>query len=106
MWGGGLKPTFGLVPYTGIFGVDSTIDHVGPMTRTVADAALTLEVIAGKDPLDPRQGEVPVQPYTEALGQSVSGLRIGVLSEGFGLPLSEADVDESVRKAIGIFSEL
>ena len=102
----GLKPTFGLVPYTGIFGVDSTIDHVGPMTRTVADAALTLEVIAGKDPLDPRQGEVPVQPYTEALGQSVSGLRIGVLSEGFGLPLSEADVDESVRKAIGIFSEL
>ena len=102
----GLKPTFGLVPYTGIFGVDSTIDHVGPMTRTVADAALTLEVIAGKDPLDPRQGEVPVQPYTEALGQSVSGLRIGVLTEGFGLPLSEADVDESVRKAIGIYSEL
>ena len=103
----GLKPTFGLVPYTGIFGVDPTIDYAGPMTRTVADAALTLEVIAGKDPMDPRQaGEIPVQPYTEVLGQGVRGLRIGVLTEGFGLPASEADVDESVRKAIGNFSEL
>lgn len=102
----GHKPTHGLVPYTGIVGIDNTFDHAGPMTRTVADAALTLEVIAGKDPLDPRQGEVPVQPYTEALGRSVNGLRIGVLSEGFGLPASEADVDESVRKALNIFSEL
>ena len=73
----GLKPTFSLVPYTGIVGVDKTIDHVGPMARTVEDAALTLEVIAGKDPLDPRQGDVPVQQYTEALGQGVRGLRIG-----------------------------
>ena len=102
----GLKPTFGLVPYTGIFGVDATIDHVGPMTRTVADAAMTLEVIAGKDSLDPRQGDVPVQSYTEALGRSVNGLRIGVLTEGFGLAQSEADVDESVRKALEVFSEL
>lgn len=102
----GLKATFGLVPYTGIVGVDNTIDHVGPMARTVEDAALTLEVIAGKDPLDPRQGDVPVQQYTEALGQGVSGLRIGLLTEGFGTALSEDDVDESVRKAINIFGEL
>ena len=102
----GHKPTHSLVPYTGVLGPDATIDHVGPMSRTVADSALTLEVIAGKDPGDPRQYDVPVQPYTEALGQGVKGLRIGLLTEGFGLPLSEPDVDESVRKAIGILSEL
>ena len=102
----GLKPTFGLVPYTGIFGIDNTFDHAGPMTRTVADAAVTLEAIAGKDPLDPRQGEVPVESYTEALGQGIKGLRIGVLSEGFGTPGSEPDVDAAVNKAIGILSEL
>ena len=102
----GLKPTHGLVPYTGIVGIDNTFDHVGPMSRTVADAALTLEVIAGKDPLDPRQGVVPVQSYTDALGQGATGLRIGVLSEGFGLAESEADVDAAVRKALDVFTEL
>ena len=102
----GLKPTHSLVPYTGIFGIDNTYDHVGPMARTAADAALILDVIAGKDPLDPRQGEVPVQAYTEALARGAGGLRIGVVSEGFGRPESEADVDASVRKALGIFSEM
>ncbi len=102
----GHKPTHSLVPYTGIVGVDSTFDHVGPMGRTVADVALTLEVIAGKDPLDPRQYEVPVQPYTEALGQSASGLRIGIVSEGFGWESSEPDVDAGVRRAMEVFSEL
>ncbi len=103
----GLKPTHGLVPYTGIAGIDNTCDHTGPMARTVADTALTLEAIAGKDPLDPRQaGEVPVEPYTAALGQGIRGLRIGVLTEGFGTPNSEPDVDEGVRRAIEVLSEL
>ncbi len=102
----GLKPTHSLVPYTGIVGIDNTFDHAGPMTRTVADAALTLEVIAGKDPMDPRQGEVPVQAYTEALSGGAAGLRIGVLTEGFGHRVSEADVDAAVRKATAIFSEM
>ena len=102
----GLKPTHGLVPYTGIVGIDNTFDHAGPMSRTVADSALTLEVIAGKDPLDPRQGEVRVQPYTEALGLGVNGLRIGVLTEGFGWSDSEPDVDAAVRKALGVLNEL
>ena len=56
----GHKPTFSLVPYTGIMGADHSIDHVGPMARSVADAALTLEVIAGADPMDPRQTDVSV----------------------------------------------
>lgn len=94
----GLKPTHGLVPYTGIMGIDATIDHAGPMARTVAEVALALEVIAGKDPLDPRQGEVPVQPYTASLGKSIRGRRIGLLREGFGWEVSEPDVDEAVRE--------
>lgn len=102
----GLKPTHSLVPYTGIVGVDATFDHTGPMTRTVAEAAITLEVIAGKDPLDPRQGEVPVQPYTEFLGRGVQGMRIGVVSEGFGWERSEQDVDEGVRTALGVFKDM
>ena len=103
----GLKPSHGLVPYTGIVGIDHACDHAGPMTRTVADAALTLEAIAGKDQLDPRQtGDIPVEAYTEALGQGIGGLRIGVLREGFGTPRSEPDVDQSVHKAIEILSEL
>jgi Asp-tRNA(Asn)/Glu-tRNA(Gln) amidotransferase A subunit family amidase len=52
-----------------------------PMVRTVADVAQTLEVIAGKDPLDPRQYEVPVQSYTAALGRDLRGVRIGLLQE-------------------------
>ena len=102
----GLKPTHTLVPYTGCVGNDGTLDHAGPLARTVADVALTLEVIAGKDPMDHRQDEVPLQPYTQALGKGVNGLRIGILSEGFGLPLAEPDVEAAVRKAVGILNEL
>ena len=103
----GHKPTHGLVPYTGIVGIDNTFDHAGPMARTVYDAALLLEVIAGKDPLDPRQAdEVPVQPYTAALEGGASGLRVGVLSEGFGLPESDLAVDYRVRRALRLMAEL
>ena len=102
----GHKPTHGLVPYTGIVGIDNTFDHAGPMTRTVHDAALLLEVIAGKDPLDPRQGEVPVQDYTGALGAGVGGLRIGILTEGFGLQESDAQVDQKVMEASNRLAEL
>jgi len=102
----GLKPTHGLVPYTGIVGIDPTIDFAGPMTRTVAEAARLLEVIAGKDPLDPRQGVVPLQPYSEALGKDLNGVRIGILREGFGLEGAEPDVEEAVRRAVGTLERL
>ncbi|MEM8795687.1 MAG: amidase [Pseudomonadota bacterium] len=93
----GMKPTHGLVPYTGAMPIESTIDHVGPMTSNVADNALLLEVIAGEDGLDPRQYNPKVANYTEALGKGAAGLKIGVVTEGFGLESSEADVDGSVR---------
>jgi amidase len=100
-WSGcyGMKPTHGLVPYTGVMPIEATIDHTGPMTRTVADNALLLEVIAGPDGLDPRQYDVRVDKYTTALGRGVAGTRIGVINEGFGRPESEADVDQKVREA-------
>ncbi len=102
----GHKPTHSLVPYTGIVGIDPTFDHAGPMTNTVADAALLLEVIAGKDPLDPRQYEVPVHPYTQELDKDIGGLRLGVVREGFGMPGSQRGVDAKVREAVSALGEL
>lgn len=97
----GHKPTYGLVPYTGAFPIELTLDHLGPITRTAADAALLLEVIAGRDDLDPRQPtEVPVQPYTQQLTDNLNGVRVGIVAEGFGWEgVSEPDVDEAVREA-------
>ena len=95
----GMKPTHGLVPYTGIMPIEIYIDHTGPMTATVSDNALMLEVIAGADGYDPRQYAPKVHPYTRALGGSVQGLKIAVVKEGFGLANSEADVDRKVREA-------
>ena len=99
-WSGcyGMKPTHGLVPYTGVMPIEATIDHTGPMTATVADNALLLEVIAGADGLDPRQYDVRVDKYTAALGRGVAGMRIGVVTESFGHPSSEPDVDQKVRQ--------
>src|SRR5215470_13215971 len=94
----GMKPTHGLVPYTGIMPIEIYIDHTGPMTATVSDNALLLEVIAGADGLDPRQYNVRVDKYTTALGRGVAGMRIGVVNESFGWPSSEADVDARVRE--------
>lgn len=107
-WSGcyGMKPTHGLVPYTGVMPIEATLDHAGPMTTTVADNALLLEVIAGPDGLDPRQYNVRVDRYTAALGRGAAGLRIGVLVEGFGHANSEPDVDARVREGARRLREL
>lgn len=102
----GMKPTHGLVPYTGVMPIEATIDHVGPMTATVSDNALMLEVIAGSDDLDPRQYAPRVDKYTAALGRGVSGLRIGVVREGFGHAQSDPEVDAKVRQAAERFARL
>jgi len=102
----GMKPTWGLVPYTGAFPVEVTLDHLGPMTANTADNALFLEVLAGADDLDPRQYAPKPAKYTEALGRGVRGLRIGVVREGFGHDKSEAEVDAAVRQAGKIFASL
>ncbi len=104
----GLKATYGLVPYTGAFPIELTLDHLGPMARSVSDVALLLDAIAGPDGLDPRQGpDVRVEPYHAALSGDARGLRIGIVAEGFGWPgLSEPDVDEGVRDAAHAFERL
>ncbi|MEQ4204344.1 amidase family protein [Actinopolymorpha sp. B9G3] len=101
-WSGnvGLKPTFGLVSHFGIgFGSDQSIDYTGPMTRTVEDAAASLEVVAGYDGLDPRQSrEVPERmDVMSGLAEGVDGIRIGIVEEGFDS--AEEDVTELVMAA-------
>jgi amidase len=95
----GMKPTHGLTPYTGIMPIELTIDHTGPMTATVEDNALLLEVLAGPDGLDPRQYGGQSQDYRAALSQGIAGLRIGVVEEGFGHEQSMPQVDSLVREA-------
>lgn len=87
----GLKPTFGLVSGRGAVSLAWSLDHVGPMTRTVRDAALMLNVMAGYDPGDSRTVQRPAQDYTAALDAGVSGLRVAVASaDGAGTMGTEA----------------
>lgn len=104
----GLKPTYGLVPYTGAFPIEATLDHLGPIARTTRDVALLLSVIAGPDGFDPRQGAgLTGADYPAALTGDVSGLRLALVREGFAIDgLSEPDVDEAVREAAHHFEKL
>ena len=101
----GLKPTHGLVPFTAVMGNDMTLDTIGPMGRTVEEVALLLSVIAGPDGLDPRQLNVAPADYLGGLDDGATGLRIGVMREGFGhgpeaaLGQSDPLVDAKVRAA-------
>jgi amidase len=96
----GMKPSWGLVPYTGIGPIEVTIDHTGPITADVRDNARMLAVLAGPDGFDPRQqAGARAGGYVAALDAGVAGLRVGVLGEGFGHPNSLSAVDDSVRAA-------
>jgi len=97
----GHKPTYGLVAYTGALPIELTLDHAGPITRTVEDCALMLEVIAGEDGLDPRQSaHYEPEAYTRSLTGDLDGVRVGILKEGFGWDrVSEPDVDRLVRES-------
>ena len=75
----GMKATYGRVSRRGVFPLSFSLDHVGPLTRTVADNALALSVIAGFDPGDPASGDAPVPDYAAALDGGIAGLRIGVI---------------------------
>lgn len=90
----GLKPTFGRISLHGVFPLSWSLDHLGPLTRSVADAALLLGLLAGYDPLDPRTRRgVPAPDGGPALDSGVAGLRIGVLrDDGSGAPLASAEV--------------
>ncbi len=74
----GIKPTYGRVSRRGVFPLSWTLDHVGPLARSVEDAAITLQVLAGYDPKDPASADVPVPDYRVDLEMGVAGLRIGI----------------------------
>jgi aspartyl-tRNA(Asn)/glutamyl-tRNA(Gln) amidotransferase subunit A len=74
----GIKPTYGRVSRRGVFPLSWTLDHVGPLARSVEDAAITLQVLAGHDPRDPASADVPVPDYRADLDKGVAGLRIGI----------------------------
>ena len=101
----GHKPTYGLVSRAGLTALSWRLDHPGPMVRTVEDAALTLNVIAGHDPADSATTTREVPDYTAALTGSVEGLRIGVVREYFEAPL-DSEVETAVRAAIAQLSEM
>ena len=75
----GLKPTYGRVSRRGVYPLAFSLDHVGPMTRDVADNALLLQAIAGHDPLDPGSADVGVPDFSAEIGRGVKGLRIGLV---------------------------
>jgi aspartyl-tRNA(Asn)/glutamyl-tRNA(Gln) amidotransferase subunit A len=95
----GVKPTYGRVSRHGVFPLSWSLDHVGPMTRTVADAALMLQVIAGHDRHDPTTRTAVVPDYSAALTRDIEGARLGIPQE-FYFEQLDAEVRDSVRAAI------
>ena len=95
----GHKPTYGLISRYGLTPLSWSLDHAGPLTRTVEDAALALNVLAGHDPRDPASAKVPVTDYTKALDGNVRGIRVGVPKE-YIWDVVDPDVDGVVKKAI------
>ena len=101
----GLKPTYGLVSRYGLTALSWSLDHPGPMARTVEDAALTMNVIAGHDTNDVASVAVDVPDYTTALTGEVRGLRIGVPKEYFDIPV-DPQVDQAVRDALRLLESM
>jgi len=95
----GLKPTFGRVSKHGVYPLCWSLDHPGPMTRTVADAALALSFIAGYDPRDPCSKDMPVADYYSCLTGDIKGVRVGV-PDTFYFEQIEPEVKAGVEKAI------
>ena len=91
----GLMPTYGRVSRYGLIAFASSLDHIGPLTKTVKDAAIVLRTIAGRDPMDSTSADVPVPDYVAELEKPVHGLKIGVAKEYLGEGL-----DKEVRSAI------
>ncbi|SDE71397.1 amidase [Blastococcus fimeti] len=97
----GLKATYGRISKRGVAALSWSLDHAGPLTKTVGDAALCLQVLAGHDPADPSSVDAPVGDYLSGLTAGVAGLRIGVPVNWF-FDWSDDDVDAAVRTAIGV----
>ncbi|MEN6627566.1 MAG: Asp-tRNA(Asn)/Glu-tRNA(Gln) amidotransferase subunit GatA [Candidatus Sumerlaeia bacterium] len=101
----GLKPTYGRVSRYGLIAFASSLDQVGPMTRTVEDSAILLGAIAGHDPLDSTSADLAVPDYRAAIGRGLAGLRVGMPREYF-VDGMDPEVDAAVTRAIDKLNEL
>ena len=101
----GLKPTYGRVSKAGVFPLSFLFDHPGPIARTVEDAAIVLDAIAGYDPADPVSVRAPVEPYAAALGRGVKGMRVGV-PRGYFYERLDDEVGSAVEAALGTLRDL
>ena len=101
----GLKPTYGRVSRYGVFPLAASFDNVGPITRSVADAAAMLEVLAGHDPDDPTSSYQPVPPYLSAIDGDIKGLRVGV-DERFISQGATPEVTAAVLRAVAHLRDL
>src|SRR5215469_9876318 len=100
----GLMPTYGRVSRYGLIAFASSLDHIGPLTKTVKDAAIVLRYIAGRDPQDATSADVPVPDYEQEIEKPVKGLRLGVPKEYFGEGL-DAEVRSAVETTIQQLAE-
>ena len=95
----GLMPTYGRVSRYGLIAFASSLDHIGPLTKTVKDSATVLQVIAGRDPMDATSADVPVPDYVAELQKPMRGLKLGIAREYFGEGL-DLEVKSAVEAAI------
>jgi aspartyl-tRNA(Asn)/glutamyl-tRNA(Gln) amidotransferase subunit A len=100
----GMMPTYGRVSRYGLIAFASSLDHIGPLTKTVKDAALMLQIIAGKDPMDATSADVPVPDYVAELEKPVRGLKIGIPKEYFAEGLTP-EVRAAVEDAIQLLAK-
>lgn len=101
----GLKPTYGRVSRYGVTALSWTLDHVGPMARSVADVAAFLQPMAGADPLDDTAASMPVPDYSRALTGKIKGLRLGVPAEYF-FEKVHPETEAALRRAIALLKEM
>jgi aspartyl-tRNA(Asn)/glutamyl-tRNA(Gln) amidotransferase subunit A len=101
----GLKPTYGRISRYGVTTLSWTLDHVGPMARTVADVAFILQAIAGQDPADAESSPAPVPDYTKALSGDIKGLRIGVPTAYF-FDKVHPETDAALRRALALLQQM
>ena len=101
-----LKPTFGRVPKDGVIAASATMDHCGPLAKTVEDVALMMNVVAGYDSKDPTSLDVPIPNFMTDLDKGVEGLRLGIEREYFFYQAVTSPVRRAVESAISVLEEI
>jgi aspartyl-tRNA(Asn)/glutamyl-tRNA(Gln) amidotransferase subunit A len=105
----GLKPTYGRVSRYGLIAFASSLDHIGPFSKTAKDAAIMLRTIAGRDPMESTSANMPVPDYVAELEKPVKGLKVGVAKEYFGEglePETRAAIEKAIQKLASLGGEI